>query len=80
MIKNNKIEILKAKVDFHKTWPGVSLTASTSTQVGYWSFYNKNEIAQTTFFWTSILFAAAWFIFVFSYMSRHEKLIDELKN
>ena len=69
-----QIEILKAKVDFQKTWFATTLTATIASQIAYWSTSAKDIFKLTT-----ACFGIACIIFLFEYHSRHRILIDELR-
>ena len=74
----DKIKILEANVDFYKTWFTTFLAALIVSAIGYYTFYQKNPIAQTLFLWISIIFAITCLIFLMAYIFRYKDLIYEL--
>ncbi len=72
----DKIGILKAQVDFQKTWFASTLAATIACEIAYWSI--KDTTGKTILELAMICFAIACLIFLFKYRSRHRNLIDEL--
>jgi hypothetical protein len=73
----NKIEILKAKVDWWKTWGAVSIACAFASGVGNVSATTLNFAVSLTVI--TALMSASTFICGGWYISRHKLLIAELR-
>jgi len=74
----SNVAILKAKVDYHKTWTIITLAATLTTTVGYWVTRNHKE-ASSSFAVMVIIFFFATLYFMFRYDRLHRGLIDEFR-
>lgn len=77
MVKMNKVELLKAKLDFDKTWSTILMAATLTSAIGYWA-NRTNQLASWGFAFMAIAFAFVSLFFIYQYQARHNELIDEL--
>lgn len=72
------IAILRAKVDFHKTWMMVGLIGILSTIIGAVSVIGRDQTAFYSLSFLAFLFFIGFLAGFFFYLDRHIQLMDTL--
>lgn len=75
----NKIEILKAKVDWWKTWCTTTIILSVTISIAYWGTKAVSKTVANGLAFSGFALLLIYLYFSFMYVSRHKKLIDECK-
>lgn len=73
-----KKDILRAKIDYHKTMMTISAATAITTTLGAWANYGRNDLAYTSLTISAVLLGASFLGFLSYYVKRHKQLIEEL--
>ena len=75
---NKKVEVLKAEVDYLKTWLEVMLGGLIATIIAEWSNISNTQIINSIRILMGGFFVAS-ILFLWVYNDRHNKLIKAIK-
>lgn len=76
-MEKDKKEILKAKVDYSKTWATTFMLTTFAVMIAHLQI-KESDIAKTTLFWTTILLLIGTLLFLKNYDKTHRNYIDFL--
>ena len=72
-------DILRAKVDYHKTWIAPLLAGIIGSGAAFWANWGKNPQAEVGWVVAIILFVLVLVFELSNYELSHRRLIDELR-